>query len=85
LQRFEGNAAKEFARYSAFEALVTPERGMIQLALRFLLDEPGTSTIIPGGKSARDYQEAIKATEIPSLTHGERKRIVEIRERIKRG
>ena len=85
LQRCEGNVAKEFARYSAFEALVTPERGMIQLALRFLLDEPGTSTIILGGKSVQDYQEAIKATEIPSLTHGERKRIVEIRERIRRG
>jgi aryl-alcohol dehydrogenase-like predicted oxidoreductase len=73
----------DFAKYAAFEELVTPERGMIQLALRFLLDEPGTGTIIPGGKSLENYKEAIRATELPALTDAERKRIEEIREEIK--
>ncbi len=77
-----GNAAEEFARYAVFEELVTPERGMIQLALRFLLDEPGTSTIIPGGKSLADYQAAMRATELPPLTQEEKERIGEFREEI---
>ncbi len=77
------NAAREFARYAAFEELLTPERGMIQLALRFLLDQPGTTTIIPGGKSLRDYQEAIRATELPPLTEAEKLRIAQLRDAIK--
>ncbi len=77
------DAAEEFSRYALFEELLTPERGMIQLALRFLLDEPATGTIIPGGKSLRDYQEAIRATELPPLTDAERKRIAELREEIR--
>ncbi len=77
------DAAEEFARYAAFEELLTPERGMIQLALRFLLDEPGTSTIIPGGKSIHDYREAIRATNLPPLTDAERTRIAQLREAIR--
>ena len=79
----KADSAAEFARYAAFEEMLTPERGMIQLALRFLLDEPGTSTIIPGGKSLEDYQEAIRATELPSLTEAEKTRIGELREEIR--
>ena len=78
------NSAEEFARYAAFEELLTPERGMIQLALRFLLDDPATSTIIPGGKSLHDYQEAIRATELPPLTDAEKTRIAEIRDQIEK-
>ena len=78
--RIRGDAGAEFARYAAFEELLTPERGMIQLALRYLLDDAATSTIIPGGKSARDYREAIRATELPPLTVDERERISKLRE-----
>jgi myo-inositol catabolism protein IolS len=74
------DAAAEYARYAVFEELLTPARGMIQLALRFLLDDPATSTIIPGGKSIEDYREAIKATDLPPLTEPERARISELRE-----
>jgi len=81
--RIPGDAGPEFARYAAFEELLTPDRGMIQLALRYLLDDPATSTIIPGGKCVRDYQEAIRATKLPSLTAPERQRIREIRAGIK--
>ena len=75
----KGDPAEEFARYAVFEELLTPERGMIQLALRYLLDDAGTTTIIPGGKSLADYQAAIRATELPPLTPAEQARIAELR------
>jgi len=75
LQPGANDLAAEFARYAVFEALLTPQRGMVQLALRWLLDEPTTSVIIPGGKSLEDYRQAIRATELPSLTPAERARI----------
>jgi aryl-alcohol dehydrogenase-like predicted oxidoreductase len=78
----KANPAEEFARYAVFEELLTPERGMIQLALRYLLDDPGTTTVIPGGKSLADYEAAIRATELPPLTEGEKTRIAELREEI---
>ncbi len=78
----KGDAGADFARYAVFEELLTPERGMIQLALRYLLDDPGTTTIIPGGKSIKDYQAAIRATELPPLTEAERGRIDELRENL---
>ena len=73
------DAAAEYARYAVFEELLTPERGMIQLALRYLLDEATTHTIIPGGKSLEDYRQAIRATELPPLTESERARVETLR------
>ncbi len=70
--------AQEFARYAAFEELLTPARGMVQLALRWLLDEPTTSTIIPGGKSLDDYRQALRAAELPPLTPADRVRIAQL-------
>ena len=81
-QRIKNDAA-EFAKYAVFEELLTPGRGMIQLALRYLLDDPGTTTIIPGGKSLADYQAAIRATNLPPLTGPEKTRIAELREQIR--
>ena len=73
-------AATEYARYAVFEELLSPERGMIQLALRYLLDEPTTQTIIPGGKSLENYRNAVAATEIPPLTAAERARVDQLRD-----
>ncbi|MCX7009631.1 MAG: aldo/keto reductase [Kiritimatiellaeota bacterium] len=74
--------AQDFARYAAFEELLTPARGMIPLALRWLLDEPTTSTIIPGGKSLADYQHAIRATELPPLTAAEHVHIEQLKRKL---
>lgn len=74
-----GEIAADFARYAVFEELLTPERGMVQLALRWLLDEPTTDVIIPGGKSLEDYRQAIRATELPQLTPVEKARIEELK------
>lgn len=46
-----------------------------QPALRWLLDEPTTHVIIPGGKSPDDYRQAIRATELPPLTPAGKTRI----------
>ena len=72
-------AGKEFARFAVFEELLRAERGMIQLALRYLLDEPTSHVIITGGKSLADYRQAVRATELPPLTAAERARIVQLR------
>jgi aryl-alcohol dehydrogenase-like predicted oxidoreductase len=79
-QRDGMDLATEFARYAVFEELLTPERGMVQLALRWLLDEPTTSVIIPGGKSLDDYRQAIRATELPPLSTREKARIEELKQ-----
>ena len=79
-QRDGADLGGEFARYAVFEELLTPERGMVQLALRWLLDEPTTSVVIPGGKSLADYRQAIRATELPPLTIEEKGRIEELKE-----
>ena len=76
-------AAMEFARCAVFEELLTPERGMIQLALRYLLDEPSMHTIIPGGKSLEDYRQAVRAVDLPPLTPAERARIDQLRTELK--
>lgn len=75
-------AAEEFARYSLFEELLRPDLDMVAMALRYLLDLPMVSTIIPGGKSFSDYQKAARASEIPPLAQQERSLVVDIRNRI---
>ncbi|OGV63534.1 MAG: hypothetical protein A2283_23390 [Lentisphaerae bacterium RIFOXYA12_FULL_48_11] len=71
-------AAADYARFSIFEELLTPERSMVDLALRYILDEFSTSVIIPGGKSIEDYRKAVHAAEIPSLLPEERDRVKEL-------
>jgi aryl-alcohol dehydrogenase-like predicted oxidoreductase len=71
--------AQDFAGYAVFAELLTPARGMVQLALRWLLDEPTTSTIIPGGKSLEAYRQALRATELPPLASAERARIEQLK------
>jgi aryl-alcohol dehydrogenase-like predicted oxidoreductase len=72
-------AASEFARYAVFEELVTASRSMAQLALRYLLDQPTTGTIILGAKTIGDYEAALAASELPALRPGECARLVELR------
>ena len=79
-QRNGIDLAAEFARYAVFEELLTPQRAMVQLALRWLLDEPTTSVVIPGGKSLEDYRQAILATELPPLTLAENAGLAELKE-----
>lgn len=68
----EAARAAEFARYAVFERWVTAARSMAQLAVRWVLDEPATHTVILGAKSVADYEAAIAATELPPLSDDER-------------
>lgn len=84
--RFDrAKAGAEFARYAVFEELVSPERGMVQLALRYLLDDATTHCIIPGGKSIEDYRAAIRATELPPLTPEEKAAVERLRTALEAG
>jgi aryl-alcohol dehydrogenase-like predicted oxidoreductase len=68
-----------FSKYAVLEKFVTPNRSMPQVALRWLLDQPTTSTIIMGAKSFPEYQSAAAATDLPSLTPDEIGQIEETR------
>ncbi len=74
--------ADEYRRYKAFEEMTTGRRGMVQLALRWLLDQPTTHTIILGAKKYEQYVEASKASELSHLSTPEGVRIKAIRDKI---
>jgi aryl-alcohol dehydrogenase-like predicted oxidoreductase len=73
------NLAEDFAKFAAFEVLLSAKRSMPQLALRWLLDQPTTHTIIMGAKTVQQYRDAAAATELPRLTPAELEKIAEIR------
>ena len=78
--RFTGEAGVQaFRRCAVFAELVTPTRTMPQVALRWLLDLPGTHSVILGAKSLAEYRDAVGACALPPLTAGERRRVVELR------
>jgi aryl-alcohol dehydrogenase-like predicted oxidoreductase len=72
----------DFTKFAAFEALLSHQRTMPQLALRFLLDRPTTHTIILGAKSFDEYRDAARATALPPLTQQENDRIAQLRKQI---
>jgi aryl-alcohol dehydrogenase-like predicted oxidoreductase len=78
-------ATMDYTRCAVFEELLTPSRSMVQLALRYLLDQPTTHTIILGAKSVAEYRDAIGATELPALTEQEQRRIEELRVKVNTG
>jgi aryl-alcohol dehydrogenase-like predicted oxidoreductase len=51
--------------------LQTPERSMVQSALRFVLDHPGVSCVISGAKTRQQAEENAGASDLPSLTQDE--------------
>jgi aryl-alcohol dehydrogenase-like predicted oxidoreductase len=51
--------------------LQTPERSMVQAALRFVLDHPGVSCVISGAKTRQQAEENAGASELPALSPAE--------------
>jgi aryl-alcohol dehydrogenase-like predicted oxidoreductase len=47
------------------------QRSLAQAALRFVLDEPAVSVVIPGIKTAHQAEENFAASELPALTDAE--------------
>ena len=55
-------------KYRSYERLIPPGSTMVGLALRYLLDFDSTQTIILGGKSLADYQNAITALDLAPIS-----------------
>ena len=51
--------------------LQTPQRSMVQAALRFVLDHPGVSCVISGAKTRQQAEENAAASDMPSLSSDE--------------
>ena len=64
------------------EFLQTPERTMVQAALRFVLDHPGVSCVISGAKTRQQAAENAHASDVLSLTPEELARTLPIADRI---
>ena len=66
-------------RFALFEAsaelaalLHKPDRSLTQAALRFVLDEPGVTSVIPGAKTPEQVEENVRASAAKPLTDDER-------------
>ena len=51
-------------------------RSMVQAALRFVLDTPGVTSVIPGAKNRVQLEENVKANDVPKLTDSERAKAI---------
>ena len=54
------------------DRLATPERTLAQAALRFVLDQPAVSVVIPGAKTVQQVAQNLAASDLPPLTAEER-------------
>ncbi len=54
---------------------LTNGRALSQLALRFIIDHPAVTTVIPGARSPKQARENVQAGLLPSLTAVERQQI----------
>jgi aryl-alcohol dehydrogenase-like predicted oxidoreductase len=54
---------------------LTNGRTLSQLALRFVVDHPAVSTVIPGARSPKQARENVQAGLLPPLTAAERQQI----------
>ena len=75
----EGKVPKGFLDHSpevlqkardALQKMVTPERSMAQLALRYALSHPAVATVIPGASNLSQLEENVGAARV-ELTGGE--------------
>ena len=57
-------------------------RTMVQAALRFTLDHPGTSSVIAGAKTMQQIEQNVASVNVPSLTESELQRAFAIADTI---
>jgi myo-inositol catabolism protein IolS len=63
--------------------LRTPERTMVQAALRFVLDHPGVSCVIAGAKNRQQIEENVAASDLPALSEADFAQALSIAETIR--
>lgn len=62
--------------------LATPQRSMVQAALRFVLDHPGVTSVIAGAKNRSQIEENAAASNLPPLREEELARALPIADTI---
>lgn len=68
-------------KYKYYENFLPEGASMVSFALRYLLDSPTTQTIILGGKSIANYQEALTALDLDPLCSKTHLQLYRIRQR----
>lgn len=67
-QDFRYRLKMRWNQYSGYQTLVPANLSMMGLALRYLLDQPLTQTIILGARTRHQYQDAVKVLSQPPLS-----------------
>ena len=79
LDRFtSAKAVRTFEKLSEMTVLTAGKRTMVQAALRFILDTPGVTSVIPGTKSRAQLEDNAGAMDVPPLSEEERTRAMAI-------
>lgn len=68
--------------YAVLESLIPKGASMSALALRYLLDFDTTHTIALGGKTIANYQNAVRAFDLPPLTAEQRVLVGKLRRKL---
>ncbi len=61
--------------------LVHPEMAMAQFALRWIIDQPGVSTVIPGARNPEQARANVAAAGLPALTEEQQQAVREVYDR----
>ena len=81
-QDFRSAVTMPWSKYAFYEKFLPPGVSMTAFALRYLLDFDTTHTIILGGKSLENYQEALKALALPALNPETHKTLRQVQQRL---
>jgi len=73
------NSVAKFSKLPQLDFLLADgKRTMVQAALRFILDTPGVTAVIPGTKSRKQLEGNAGAAGVPSLTPEERSKAIQV-------
>lgn len=67
-ETFSGIEFQEGVRLAAEIKSLLPEGSMAQWALRWILDHPGVTTVIPGASSVKQVKSNVSASQLPPLS-----------------
>jgi aryl-alcohol dehydrogenase-like predicted oxidoreductase len=75
----------DFRRCSDFEELLPPETSMVSFAVRYLLDNDRTHTVVSGSRSIAGLEDILRAIALPRLDPRTHSRIAAMRVKINGG
>lgn len=68
---------EDYTRYAVFEKAAPKGMTMAQVAIRWILDQPGNHSICIGAKNMADYEAAIEAVNMPPLNKETKRQLTE--------